>query len=407
MDSSTLSPTKALLLAVHLAAHADIDGLRLLASLHPTVLRHDALMRVLLTHLPETVNPATYVGLLQQSEAGSFGPFNETELDLSPVDSLSEHDASKRARRLHLAQLSTPDAPTGCEGDALALFLYQRALRMDNETGMLSQLPDLLLPFIHHSAQLRVWILSTVLPFVRRNTQFYVEAHVPYSLADFQRLPGPEAVRYLLSRTGTMNHNNSRDVARDIKGLVMPWVFDESRWTHLDSHGQSESNGEPLPVRCLGWEQLVAWLDSEARSSWDVFVSAVEHWDGPADVAFGCDANLSLPDSHLRYLSQTYRRAAVSSIYSTQVATVESLGGMYRAVLRIRSALKHGQNDLPLEDALASMPSLPVPLDGMATIDPRPTNSLKINPLQPWSPPISADSPSTGLLSHPIKFASR
>lgn len=397
MGDSALSPAKALLLAVHFAAHVDIDSLRHLAAMYPAVFRKQVLLRILLTYLPETAPPSTYVKLLEQSEAGSFGQLPEAELDLSPVDSLSEHDASQRAKKLHLAKLSNPDAPAQCDDDVLALFLYQRALRMDAETGMLSQLLDLLVPFIHHSTQLRTWTLSTVLPFVRRNAGFYAEAHAVYSLADFQKLPGPEAVGHLLSRIGTVENSRPHDVARDIRGLVMPWVFDPSRWTRVDGHDQPGSASEPAAVDCAGWERLTAWLASQATDSWRVFVSALEHWGGPTDIDFGRGIHLSLPDNHLRHLSQTYARAAVASIYSSQVATEESLGQMYRAVLRIRSISEHGQQDLPLADALAAIPCFPV-AGGLASVNSQPATCIKNYLPQPWGLMTSVDSSSTCLL---------
>ncbi|KAJ6444199.1 protein transport protein Sec39 [Purpureocillium lavendulum] len=398
MSCSTLSPPKALLLAVHLAAHADIHGLRLLSSRHPTVLRKSLLLRVILTNLPETTDPVSYVGLLQEIESGTFDESTVDAIDLSPVSALSDHEAAHRAKKLHLDQLSQTDAPGRDDDDALSDFLYRRALRMDSETGMLSQLPDLLMPFIHHSPHLRVWVVSTVLPFVRRNCEYYAEAHVSYSLNEFQHLPGPDAVRYLLSRTGLGAPENSPLVARDLRGLVMPWLLDESRWAEVDQGDQRrDSECVSLGPRCLGWEQAVTWLTSQASESWRVLVSATDHWDGPADVDLGGVDNLSLPDAYHQHVLHTYARAVVASVFGTQDTSEECLGGLYRAVFKIRASLGQGGEDMPLQDALSSLPRR-LEAGSAALLDVKSTPYTRTDLLRPWNPVTSPVASATGVV---------
>lgn len=399
MSCTLLSPAKALLLAVHLAAHADIDALRLLATRHPAVLRKHLLLRILLTALPETADPASYVGLLQEIEAGRFQDSTVDELDCSPVSAIPEHEAAQRAKRLHLAQLPHADAPVQGDDDDLACFLFHRSLRMDSETGMLSRIPDLLMPFLRHSPNLRAWVVSTVLPFVRRNAEYYAEAHVAYSLYDFQKLPGPHAVGYLLSRTGHGAPENPSYVARDLRGLLMPWLLDRSRWT-LGDQGSRTPNDEPAvsDPNCSGWQQAMIWLTTQAVDSWQVFVSAVDHWDGPADVDLGHGVDdLLLQIPHRQYLLQTYARTVVAALFLIPDASQECLAGLYRAVLKIRSIQGLGDEDVPLEDALALLPT-GLNAESVALLDAKSASHTRNDLLQGWNPLTSPTASSTSLV---------
>ncbi|PNY29739.1 Protein transport protein sec39 [Tolypocladium capitatum] len=395
---STLSPAKVLLLAVHLAAHADIEGLGQLSSQHPAALRKDVLLRILLTHLPETTRPAAYVGFLQEIAAGRPAQRPQVELDVSPVSALSEQQAAKRAKKLHLLQLQCPDAPAQCQDDAISLFLFQRACRMDVETGMLSQLPDLLVPFLSHAPALCTWVVATVLPFVRRNSEYYAETAPAYSLAEFQRLAGPDAVRHLLARTGH-DQADQGHIGRDLRGLVGPWLYDEARWVEVadrDEASGGDENALSMSV-CPGWEQVAQWLTSQAARSWKLSVDIIDQWNGPGDVYFGHGVNLTFSEPRQRYLDQSYARAALASAYTVQEATVDSLGGLYRMSTKIRSLLGHGQEDLPLQDALGALPDMPfadVPTFGSAKTAAYMRNDL----LRPQNPLTSPSTAATSLL---------
>ncbi|EQK99671.1 Secretory pathway Sec39 [Ophiocordyceps sinensis CO18] len=391
---STLTPAKVLLLAVHLAAHADVAGLDQLVGQYPAVLHKHVLLRIILTHLPETVNPDVYVGFLQAIAAGDFIPRPEPEVDTSPVSALSDQQASKRANKLHLAQLACPDAPSLDEDDAIGLFLFHRVHRMDTETGMLAHLPDLLVPFINHSPALRTWIVSTVLPFVRRNVEYYAETSPGYSLAHFQKLHGPDAVLHLLARSGsTQSH-----LGRDLRGLVGPWLYENTRWIEADSEFEPTADPQaPSPISCPGWEQVLEWLASQAVTSWELTTDAVEQWDGPADVYFGHGVSLKLQDPRQRYLEQTYAKAVLASTYMMQQATADSLGASYRMCAKMRSLLGLGQDDLSLQDALGALPDMPTAeitsLGGAQA-----ANHMRNGLLQSRNPLTSPSDAATGLL---------
>src|SRR5699024_6637605 len=101
---------------------------------------------------------------------------------------------------------------------------------------------------------------------------------------------------------------------------------------------------------CSGWQQAMIWLTTQAVDSWQVFVSAVDHWDGPADVDLGHGVDdLLLQIPHRQYLLQTYARTVVAALFLIPDASQECLAGLYRAVLKIRSIQGLGDEDVPLE----------------------------------------------------------
>ncbi|KYK59725.1 Secretory pathway Sec39 [Drechmeria coniospora] len=389
-----LSPAKVLLLAVHLAAHADLDGFSLLSSLHPAVLRKDVLLRILLTHLPETVRPASYVSFLLDIAAGDLEqPDATVELDLSPISTMSDHQASQKAKKLRLVQLGCPSTSFQGESDALELFLFQRARSMDQETGMLSQLPDLLIPFVNHSPRLRTWIIATVLPFVRRNSEYYIETAPAYSLVEFESLSDQEAVRHLLSRTADDEQAESSRITRDLRGLVGPWLFDPQRWT---------GGREEISVACSGWSEVIDWLTAQATSSYDPILKAFEQWDGPGDIDFGAgiqDTSLALPEYKQRFLLQSYARAVLASAYLARDATETSLSGHYRISVKIRTLLGCGEGDLRLDEALFVLPEMFVTEElPPSFVEARTASYLRSGLLQPQNPLTSATASATSLL---------
>ncbi|KJZ75654.1 hypothetical protein HIM_04811 [Hirsutella minnesotensis 3608] len=404
--TAALTPAKVLLLAVHLTTHGDVAGLAQLHNDHPGVLRKDFLLRILLTHLPETVNPVEYVGILKAVDTEESAPQPQSSLDISPVSALSETQATKKANKLHLVPLQCPDALRGEPDDHLASFLYQRACRMDAESGMLAQLPDLLVPFLDHSTALGNWIITTVLPFVRRNVEFYAEITPTYSLAQFQNLAGPQAVRYLLARSIDVKDDSSH-LARDLKGLIAPWLHDCSRWVQSGSNPNSDVGAlDPSSsVSCPGWEQVLQWLIDQAAVSWEAVADAIQQWGGPTDANFGYDTLLELPEPRQSYLEQTYARALLAASYMMQEATFDSLAISYRMCTKGEMLMGHECDGRPLPEVLSSLSdtvSIDIPhLDGS-----RAASSLRSDLLQAHNPLTSPTQEAVSLLKALILSAS-
>ncbi len=150
-DGFRSSAPKVVLLAAQLASHADIDSLAFLASQHSSVLRKELLLRLLLTYLPDNAKTSDYVSFLEEIESGQFTQFGPAEIDSSRVDHLSDEEASKKVRKLGLQQLSWPGAPEAAREDPFVLFLIHRAYIVDQGSGSLAELPDLIQPFLDRS----------------------------------------------------------------------------------------------------------------------------------------------------------------------------------------------------------------------------------------------------------------
>lgn len=357
-----LSPAKLVVLAVHFAVKSDIESLTSLASRHSTILRKDLLLRIILTYLPETVQSSQYVTLIEQLEAGEFAETGAQDMDCSPVADLTDEDAAKKVRKLHLTPLAVPDVPVEAADDATLLFLLQRAYRVDEEAGLLDELPGLLTPFLDHSPYIRTLMVSTLLPLLRRNCEYYPQEPIPYTLLGFQQLPDSVAVNLLLSQTGVRDAD-LQFVGRDLKGLIGPWLFNEKRWKEKKQRRPSHAGELSLQqddaaseTSCPGWEQVLEWLTTRASKSWKVAVSAIDQWDGPGDVDLGGWGAMWLSDQEQDHLERSYARAALASAYLIPESSAEALEGAYNIVSKISGLLEAPLP--PLSNALAILPPL-------------------------------------------------
>lgn len=87
-------------------------------------------------------------------------------------------------------------------------------------------------------------------------------------------------------------------VGRDLRGLIGPWMYGDSRlkWRKLRKTSSSfDAVITPLdevPVaneRCARWEDVFHWITEQAQApaSWSTAVQAIDQWDGPGDVDLG------------------------------------------------------------------------------------------------------------------------
>lgn len=357
--SVLVSPAKLVLLAVHLAVNGDVGSLTTLAAHHSAVLRKDLLLRILLTYLPETLPSAHYVDFLQQLEHGNFPDTAGQEVDCSAVEGFGEDEAARKLKKLRLVPLTPVETAGETAEDSLSLFLLRRSYKVDEEAGLLDELPALLLPFLDHSPCIRTLLVSSILPLLRRNCEYYPQEPIPYTLQAFQQLPDRVAVNLLLSQTG-VREADLPFVGRDLRGLIGPWLLDERRWKRhkhtADSLGDSSSNVGDEPL-CPGWDEVLRWLTTQASKNWKVAVGAVEQWDGPANADLGGWASAELNDQPREHLAQGYARAALASAYILPDTSLEALEGAYSIIARA-AKLSHLEPVAPLASALSTLPPL-------------------------------------------------
>lgn len=360
--SLVLSPPKIVLLAVELATKADIDQLRHVAARHNSILRKDILLRVLLTYLPEALPSSKYVDFLEEIERGEYSESDYGDIDASAVEGLSDEEAAKKVRKLHLLQLSSPDTPPEAAEDSTTQFLLRRAYKVDEEAGLLDSLPDLLAPFLDHSPCIRTLMVSTILPLLRRNFEYYPTSPIPHSLYSFQHLPDRTAVGLLLDQTGE-GAEDQGSIGRDLRGLVGPWLFNEKRWTtRRDGNGTEDAMNDQTSTGteqelCPGWAEVLEWLTTKASKSWRVAVGAIDQWDGPEDVDLGGYGAMWLNEQEQEHLERTYARAALASAYLIPEASQEALSGAHSIITKIMGLLDQDPGS-PLQNAASLLPPI-------------------------------------------------
>ncbi|KAG6094626.1 hypothetical protein E4U30_003209 [Claviceps sp. LM220 group G6] len=344
---SALSPAKVLLLAVHFATHANIDSLTNLCQLHASTVHEELLLRILLTYLPETIRPDLYVGLLQQVSERDFEDTNPHAPDTSPVDALTEAEAAKKVKRLHLRSLNGPSIHESLQRDVLSNFLVLRARSIDTETGTPSQLLNLLLPFVHRSSYLCTWISTIVLPYVKKEQA--VDSR--NSLLQFEALSDAEASIFLLSRQPDVPSTVQLDIDHDLRESFGPWLYNPDRWKEAGPDGGTD-------ILCEGWQEARVWLVSQAASSWPIAVQVLEKWGGIDDVCLSHGLTMKLAERFQDHCRETYAATTLACVYSIQDTSLECLSRLYNIVARLRVRLAYVDKYESLEEALEKLPDL-------------------------------------------------
>ena len=329
-----LSPAKAIIVAVQCATSGEVERLTWMAAHHGTVLRSELMLRILLTYLPETLPSTAYIPLLQKINAAEYEPVEGISIDCSSVADLSDEQVAKKVKKLGLLSLPWDGAPEDSAEDPLSLFLIHRAYRVDEGARLLAQLPGLLVPFLDHSATVRSWTISILLPFVRRSIDYYRES-LPVTLREFVRLDDEDAVDLLLAQTAS-TPESIPNIGRDLRGLIAPWLHNEARWRLRKGHKAGEDSR-----LCPGFERVLEWLVSQASLSWRAAVGAVEQWNGPADVDLGDYGKLWLDDDEQGYMKERYARAALAAAYTISEPSVDALKGSYTILARVIDMLGH------------------------------------------------------------------
>ena len=354
---------RAILRAVQLATDADVPTLSQLIAQHPQTLKLELILRIILTFLPESTDPALYTGLLQDLSAGHL--FQNTNITLqisnSPEQDLTEDDAVHRVQKLHLLPLNQPHSFLDGSIDTFTIFLLHRAHRVDAETGSLPLVAQLLGPFVDHSTYLRNWMVSTLCPLLRLDYEYYPHRAPAYSLSDFEKLDGSPAVSTLLSEAAQSRTGDEQpEIGRDLRGLVGPWIFGESerKRRKLNSrqrrrssvaatlYGSSGDSNEPgaREDASSGWAYVNEWLLGLAVRDFPRAVEAIEQWDGPSDVDYGDWGEGCQPTEKdaLKSPMRQYVQAGLATIYATGSSTTETLEESRNVLARIAQLM-----DLP------------------------------------------------------------
>ncbi|KAK8199246.1 Sec39 domain-containing protein [Phyllosticta capitalensis] len=370
-----LSAAHCVLLATHLAAESNIDALRTLSLDRSDAFSPELLLRILLTFLPETAEPSTYTGyVLEVATRLYLEQRGRIAIDSAPVDKLSNAQATKRMRKLELLPLARESCSDDQELDPLTLFVIHRAYRIDAQVGLLDLLPALVEPFLDRSEYLRRWFISTVLPLLRLDYEYYPHSGATASLEDFSKLQGSQGVNVLLTKAQATYEANPTDVgnvSRDLKSVVGPWMFGSNQRKRRKLDGarrksikgalgsDSSTHGTDRAQKDLNdWEHVFYWLVHAAPQHFDVVSSTIDQWCGPKEIdTGGYDApdDEYLDDSLQERLRVRYAQAAFASVYSAESESRETVEDAHGVLVRLAELLKFE----PPPDLATSVEMLP------------------------------------------------
>ena len=360
-----LDPAHAILQAVRLAIDANIPALQSLVASHAGILKVELVLRILLTYLPESTDPASYTGFLRDVAYDTLSPLDAADERPGSTPELSDAEARRQVRKLHLLKLTKYSDAHGTFDDPLTSFLLDRAHQIDSETGTLPVVQELLKPFLGHSAYLRTWAISRLLPLLRLDYEYYPNRAPQYSLKTFEALDGSGAVSTLLSEALQQgNKHHDIDLARDLRGLIGPWMYGHSRkrrklntigngyikgLTISDAQAQGTEDG----VASAGWIYVYDWLLELSARDFEQATKAFEQWDGPQDIDYDDWGNSAAEVNGDQVIERTisYAQSGLAMIYSTDSTSSQVLKESSRIINRITELLDlHIELNLQIED---------------------------------------------------------
>lgn len=341
-----LSAAHYVLLAIHYANESNIAALRALTALRDADFDLELILKILLTYLPEGLEPSLYVGYLDELNSNNRTPGDDpaAALDVSPVEDLSTSQARKKRRKLEFLPIIHPLYKAEAELDPLTHFLIHRAHRIDAETGLLNTIPELIVPFVGHSEYIRTWFISTSLPLLRLTYEYYPQSPAP-SLDEFARLKGRTAIDIQLANLRQTYTSTQRDgnAARDIKGMVGPWICgaNERKRRRLSPVDRRESITEAPLQEPDDWESLFEWLLHTSKSDLSLVTAVITEWDGPEDLDLGGfeEGRDYVDDETQRRLERRYAQIALACLYLIDSSNTDTLRTAHGLLSRISDLL--------------------------------------------------------------------
>ncbi|KAF2824646.1 secretory pathway Sec39 [Ophiobolus disseminans] len=341
-----LSGPHCVLLAVHYATESNITSLRALTALRDAELPLELTLSILLTYLPEELDPASYLEYLHELATGSRSPGKDpaAALDTASVEELSISRAKKRRKALELLPVAHSLYAAEEELDVFSHFLIHRAHRIDAQTGLLDLVPQLIVPFLGHSEYLRTWFISTALPILRLSYEYYPQSATG-SLDEFAQLKGKRAIDYQLSNVRHASGEDIHHVARDLKGVVAPWMCGatERKRRKLSSEGRRASIAQDQAYEPDDWDCLFQWILHTSKEHLQLATTAIREWDGPEDMDLGGheEGRDYVDDEQQRRLEMRYAQTALACLYLVDKDDITTLQTAHSLLERICDLLNY------------------------------------------------------------------
>lgn len=354
-----LSGAHAILLATHLCVTGNVSRLPQLQAQFPGYLPFERVLRIILTFLPESTAPQSYTSVLQELLDGPPSQTDDDDIDVSPVDKFSESAAKKRVRTLRLLPLKYHDDEDSQDPtDLLTQFLIHRAYRIDLETALQPLILELLLPFYQRLPTVRTWLISSLLPLLRLNYEYYPSQDETFSLDVLESMDSHTAINVLLSMTGAQK--NSMDLVNNLRGLLGPWMYGSNRSKRRRLNKAAEANSISLPQlntqqqsnNISGWQYVNEWLLARSLVDYESTVNAFLNWDGPEDADLGGfeEGNQKYDHDVSKDLNLRYGQSGLAVIYTTSDTSKSCLEGSIKVLTRVAKLLS-------LEDQLFTSPN--------------------------------------------------
>ncbi|QDS73623.1 hypothetical protein FKW77_001978 [Venturia effusa] len=413
-DVTELSKDHVILLAVQFASDSNIDAVEALLQQRKDIFDAELVLRILLTYLTETLDPILYTSFVAQVASNQL-PNQQAQpqstIDTAAVSRLSTSKAHKRVQSLHLLPLDHTSCPPAVCDDLLTRFLIHRAHRIDAETGVLNSIPQLVEPFLDEKPFLRTWFISTVLPLLRLGYEYYNDTNGVCSLDQIEWAEGDAGVAMLLSKAlqhrsqeadgrehslETGKHRST--LARDMRGLVGPWMYGSSDRKRRKLNGQdprrrrmsivhkeaerakqgTEQTAHTQDEALLSWEPAFLWITRAAAEDFPSVANAIEEWDGPPDVDLGGHQEDSYLSKEQRgQLLRRYAQTAFATVFAAEASSKETVSYSHTMLVRIAHLLKYE----PPPDLASSIELLPKIDDHKSALQDLPSSWLELDAL--------------------------
>lgn len=342
-EVDSLTPPQCILLATALAAAANINDLRSLSHICKDILGQELVLRILLSYLPESLDPQTYTSYLKELTSPDIDETPEHGgLDIDSVKDLSEADARKQLKDLRIHHIRHPALPEDATADLLTSFLIHRAHRIDSETGLFHLVPQLLEPFLGHSGYVRDFYVGTVLPLFRLGNNGEEQLEHGHTLEQFERLEGYSGVDALLSSGRPDTRGSYGDLGPRLRRLVAPWVCGRQRWG-ITADGGRRRRLEDRQTRQdqprHEWQYVNAWLLSKAVADLGTTLDAVDDWAGPSDADFDGQEDLrqhyQQDEKEASRLQQNYCQCSFAALYAAEADDSRTIDQSHSMLVRI------------------------------------------------------------------------
>ncbi len=338
-DVQGLSAARIIVLATELCSKTAFRDFQNLQHQRPEVLGAELCCRILLTFVSGNEDPQQYVQLLKQLGGVVVEDGLSKNIDVSSVEELSEAEARRRVQQMRLVRLKSFDSEDFATQDVITRFVIQQAYRIDAETGDLPTILYLVEPFVDGAEPLRQWLISSLLPLLRLDYEYYVEGGSGLSLSAIRDLAGSKGLNLLLQRAKT--EEGRQHIGRDLRGIVGPWMYGarSSKRRKLSPSfrrasivGQESSS---TPERS-GWQDVNEWILETSIEDYDLAAEAICKWDGPRDVDLGGYESKTQPTTTAdTTLSIDYGQAALAIVYTTDDTSPQANKNLWRILGRV------------------------------------------------------------------------